>query len=94
MSLLHLLRMGAGHQAQALQGPPIQEGARVVEELHQDGGHPGFLAGQVRQAGEIPRLEQRDDLLPQLASAWSQNRVISSGRVGSGATRQWTRRLP
>ena len=36
----HLLRMGAGYQPQALQGPPIQEGARFVEKLHQDGGHP------------------------------------------------------
>ena len=39
MSLSHLLRMGAGYHPQALQGAPIQEVARVVEELHQDGGN-------------------------------------------------------
>ncbi len=44
---MDLLRVGAGHMPQSLQGPPIQEVTRIINKLHQDCRHADILARQL-----------------------------------------------
>ena len=54
MSLPHLRRMGTGHPPQAFKAPPIQQGARFVEKLHQDGGDPSSRAANCVRPAKSP----------------------------------------